>query len=260
MKRRERLDRAHFPDASWRLPILRYNSVTESSPRTALPGSVPACRLREQLMFLRRQGWRLLGLTEALNYVRSRPSNRAVALTFDGGLLDFLVAWRVLSDIGAKATLYIPLELVGMRISRWDRGFSRLHWEHLQELAGEGFELGVQLITKYELGNVHAVDKLALDRELLQGRANTEVSSFSLVAKRPKIPPEVHHVLVRAGYQIACTLRQGVARSMDDPFLMPRLRIRMNESGETVHQLMGQDKPTLISNAGGTLLHSAGCR
>jgi hypothetical protein len=230
---------------SWRLPVLRYCSVPESSLATAARGSVPTCRLSEQLAFLRHRGWRLLGLTEALSYVHSRGPGRVAALTFDGGLLDFLNAWRVLNDIGAGATLYVPINSVGLRVSRWDRGFSRLGWEQLRSLSEEGIELGSQLVERLGLGGGRVVDKLVGDKEYLQSRANSEVSSFCIVTKRRRVPSDVRHALTEAGYDTACTLRRGATRSDQDPFAMPRIPITMQASGEAVHELIRQDKPAL---------------
>lgn len=233
--------------SSWRLPVLRYCSVPESSLATAARGSVPACRLSEQLALIRERGWLLLGVTEALNHVYSHSSDRVVALTFDGGLLDFLNAWSVLNDMGAGATLYVPVESVGSRVSRWDRGFSRLGWEQLEWLSEEGVELGIHLIGRYGLDHGRVADKSAVDKGLVESRANTKVSSFCLATKRTRIHPDVRHALTHVGCDTACTLRRGVSRSGEDKFAMPRIPITMNDSGEAVHELIRQDKLSLRS-------------
>jgi hypothetical protein len=197
--------------------------------------------LREQLAFLRQQGWRLLGLTDALSYLHSDGSDRVACLTFDGGLLDFLNAWRVLNDVGASATLYVPVESVGLRTGLWDRDFSRLGWTHLNNLSEAGIELGIQLAVCYRLDNIRVVDKLAVDKERLQGLAKGTVSSFCLDAKRTRMSASVRHALTRAGYDTACLLRRGVARSGGDPFSIPRISIKMNASGEAVHELLRKE-------------------
>jgi peptidoglycan/xylan/chitin deacetylase (PgdA/CDA1 family) len=78
------------------LPILRYRSVPHHSPDTAVPRSVPVARLEEHLTFLVTNGWRLVGITDALHILEQDASRRVVALTFDDALLDFLNAFDLL--------------------------------------------------------------------------------------------------------------------------------------------------------------------
>jgi peptidoglycan/xylan/chitin deacetylase (PgdA/CDA1 family) len=222
-------------DYCWRLPILRYHSVPHNSPETAVPGAMPAALLEEQLTYLHTAGWHLTGVTEALRVLGTDPGRPVMAVTFDGGLLDFLNAFDVLSQLDARATLYVPTDDVGVRVSQWSRGRSRLGWEQLAELGGAGIEIGSQSTRNDPLdvsrdAVVHS--ELFTSKVRLEDRLGLRVDSFCYPQGRST--PRIRQAVAHAGYRNACTISPRPGRQGDPVFHLPRLRVHAGLSGADI--------------------------
>jgi peptidoglycan/xylan/chitin deacetylase (PgdA/CDA1 family) len=223
----------------WLLPILRYRSVPHHSPETAAPRSVPAARLEEHLTFLVANGWRLVGITDALRILEQDDSCHVVALTFDDALLDFLNAFDLLQRVGARATLYVPTATVGTRVSRWDRGLSRLGWCHLQEIAVAGFEIGSQAVSSRPLDacpDAAVLAEIQDSKREIEGQLGQRVDSFCYPAGRSS--PRLRRAVRAAGYSNACTISLRVAHSRDDVFGLPRLPVKASATGDRIDGLL----------------------
>ena len=95
------------------LPVLMYHAIGTPMPASLSDLSVPPALLAEQLAALAADGYRMVGLTEALALGGDR-SDRTVALTFDDAYVDFASeAVPALAAVGATATLYAPSRHVG---------------------------------------------------------------------------------------------------------------------------------------------------
>lgn len=222
-------------DDSWQLPILMYHSVPHHSPETAVPGTMPVSLLAEQLAFLTVTGWHVVGITEALRLVRAESSRRVLALTFDDGLLDFVNALDVLAGFGARATVYVPTDGVGIRVSRWGRGHSKLGWEQLAEIREAGIEVGSQSISGRPL-DVQRDDLVRWEvlgsKRRLEDRLGGRVDAFCYPYGLSV--PRVRAAVADAGYENACTISPRPARSSDDVFDLPRLRLHAGMTGENI--------------------------
>src|SRR5690242_21615454 len=76
--------------------------------------AVPPALLREQLQALAEAGYRLVGLTEALDLLAAGSTAKLIAVTFDDGYRDFLTEGvPVLKETGAGATLYASVGHLG---------------------------------------------------------------------------------------------------------------------------------------------------
>jgi peptidoglycan/xylan/chitin deacetylase (PgdA/CDA1 family) len=226
----------------WRLPVLRYHSVPHHSPETAAPGSVPASVLEEQLTALRTAGWQLLGITEALRAIGGGRTRRVVALTFDDGLLDFLNAFEILQGLGARATLYIPTSTVGVRVSRWDRGHSRLGWDEIGHLGEAGVEIGSQSVHNRSLAarSTSVVrDEVLQSRRLLEDRLAVPITSFCYPLGDTSA--RVRRAVADAGYANGCTADPRTATSADDVLDLPRIRVRGRLSHGKIGDLVTGD-------------------
>lgn len=234
----------------WQLPILRYRSVPHHSPETALPGALSAFRFEEQLASLAAAGWQLVGITEALDILRQDSSRRVVALTFDDGLLDFLNAFESLLRFGARATLYVPTATVGVRVSRWHRGPSKLDWAELVELRRHGIEIGSQSVHGRGLDVGQEADVAAevlASKRRLEDRTGSPVTSFSY--PHGYSSPRVRRAVAQAGYSIACTLDPRIAGSATDVLALPRLSVRSKVNGGTIQDLVDRGDPGLVPRA-----------
>jgi peptidoglycan/xylan/chitin deacetylase (PgdA/CDA1 family) len=212
-----------------------------------MPLSVPACRLREQLSTLAADGFDLVGQTEALAILATDPSRRVVALTFDDGLLDFLNAFTVLQDIGARATLYVPTATVGIRAARWDRRDSTLDWRQLVELSQNGVEIGSHSVNHRPL-DVHTSATVRTEvmdsRRELEDRIGLPVVSFCY--PHGYTSARVGNTVRSAGYSNACIVGRRLAGSQDDRFALPRLHVRPSVTGAAIRDLVQRGEPGLV--------------
>jgi peptidoglycan/xylan/chitin deacetylase (PgdA/CDA1 family) len=230
------------------LPVLRYHSVSHHSPETAAPGSVAASVLEEQLTFLVASGWQLLGVTEALSQLAEDAVSRVVALTFDDGLLDFLNAFDILEKLNARATLYVPTSGIGMRVSRWDRGHSRLCWEALAHLSAAGVEIGSMSVHARPLDvrpDAVVGAEVVASKRLLEARLSVPIESFcypgGLASTR------VRHAVAAAGYSNACAVEHLWFGHQIDVLGIPRVRVRSRTTPEKLEALITGSAPSGVT-------------
>jgi peptidoglycan/xylan/chitin deacetylase (PgdA/CDA1 family) len=208
------------------LPVLMYHAVaTVRGPLREL--GVPADRFREHLDALRGAGYRLVGLTEALEGTdNATPS---VALTFDDAYLDFGDAVPILTEYGASATLYVPVDAVG-REATWlgDQAgaFAPISgWREVSEVADAGIEIGSHGLIHVPMDVMRpavAARHLAASRDRIADVIGRPVRSFAY-------PHGYHTAKLRAavqaaGYDNACTIGHRVARPSVDRFAISRLQ------------------------------------
>lgn len=231
-------------DSTWRLPVLMYHSVTRDYAETASPHAVTRRRLEEQLTSLTAAGWALVGLTEALTILHQDPGRPVAALTFDDGLLDFLNAFDVLNQIGARATLYVPTSLVGKHVVSPDSGASTLAWSELRELASLGIEIGSHSCRHHPLDihNARTVTAEVVDsKHELEHRLGIDVVSFCY--PHGYASAQVLSAVADAGYANACIIGRRIARPVDDTFAIPRLEVRPTVTAHSIHELVCNGEP-----------------
>ncbi|MGD9526210.1 MAG: polysaccharide deacetylase family protein [Dehalococcoidia bacterium] len=226
------------------LPVLMYHAVPRTEADAAGdPLAVTAARLREQLEALREDGWRLLGLTDALDALSADPAAKIAALTFDDGLLDFLNAADVLDELGAGATLYVPSGLVAADEVPVDRR-KMLNWAELSELAARGFEIGSHSRNHRALdvrNSSELMEEVVASRSEIQNRIGIAVRSFCY-------PYGYHNRRVRravrdAGYTNACVIGRRVASLGEDRFSISRVQLWQHTTGVDVLRLVAHGEP-----------------
>jgi peptidoglycan/xylan/chitin deacetylase (PgdA/CDA1 family) len=218
--------------------VLAYHSVGGARhARDELCTSVE--RLAEHLDALAAEGYRLTGLTDALNaQPAADAAPPAVAITFDDAYADFLDAVPVLAERQVAATLYVPSGLIG-RTAEWLSGADRkrplLRREHLDALAASGMEIGAH--GRYH----HALDiadtrsrhaEIAVARRELQDCVGVPVQSFAYPYGywTQRCRAEV----AAAGYDNACVLGHALHRRAGDRFAVRRLLITSADDADTV--------------------------
>ncbi|GAA5110793.1 polysaccharide deacetylase family protein [Pseudonocardia adelaidensis] len=191
------------------------------------------------MAFVRASGYDAVGITDALRILSDDSSRRVVALTFDDALLDFLNAFDLLGQFKAGATLYVPTAAVGVRVSRWDRGLSKLSWEQIDQISAAGVEIGSQAMSGRHLDTCSDDALLAEVRESkreLEDRLGKPITSFCYPAGLTSA--RVRRAVVTGGYSNACTLVPRTARPQDDVFGLPRLRVRPAVTGDRINDLL----------------------
>ncbi|MDT4987179.1 MAG: hypothetical protein QOI74_1273 [Micromonosporaceae bacterium] len=233
-------------------PVLMYHSVSRVARGPLRPLAVPASLLREQLVALTSSGYRLVGLTEAIDLRAAGSAERIAAVTFDDGYTDFLTAGlSVLADVGASATLYMAVGHAGQPAAwlgaRADIFGPVMTWSQVREAAASGVEIGNHSLIH------HPLDVLGpgqLDREIDQSRdrlsqeVQRPVRSFAY--PHGYHGPQVRESVARSGHDNACIVGRRLWQPADDPLAVPRLQPTPDHSGADILDL--------ASTGGGQLL------
>lgn len=229
-----------------RLPILMYHRVASDGPDALATWRVPPERFEAQLDWLKRHGFRSVGLDgwlEALDRRFGELHGRAVCLTFDDGYEDFAeIAWPLLKRYGFGATVFLPSGLVGGRAD-WDRTFGEpaplMGWDTIGALAREGVVFGAHTVSHPALTRVgprRMRDELARSRGELENRLGRPADTLAY-------PFGFHDDLVRntaaaAGFRAAVTTRHARARLGDDLLALPRLKVAGEDDLESFARML----------------------
>jgi len=194
--------------------VLCYHGIT-TDERALL--RVPAGDLRRQLSSLLDRGYAAVTFAEAV----SAPSGAlTLAVTFDDAEPNVLVlALPVLQELGIPATVFAPVDQVGVRA---------LSWDDLAALAAAGWEIGSHTLSHAHLPEL---DGTALERELRGSRAAIEDAlgrpCRSLAYPFGEVDARVRAAAAAAGFVAGCTTG-GSAHA--DPLLCPRVGVDGRDS------------------------------
>ncbi|WP_432906161.1 polysaccharide deacetylase family protein [Micromonospora matsumotoense] len=242
-----------------RLPVLMYHSVSELPTGPLRTLAVPPRRLAEQLGTLVGAGYRLVGLTEALDLLDAADEvPPVVALTFDDGYANFLTeAVPLLAEADASATLYPAVGHLGNGpaawLGRWATAFGPLlTWPQLREVAAAGrVEIGNHGLRHHPLDVLPArslTDEIAASRDRLEQELGTGTRSFCY--PHGYHDRQVRTLVRRAGYQNACEVgRRSYRPSTDDRLAVPRLQPTPDHSGADLLALVRGGGPRLVPQA-----------
>jgi len=152
-----------------RLRILMYHSISNSAHDRL---AVAPERFAAEMKLLADEHFQVISLEEGCRRLASAQDlARAIVLTFDDGLRDFLTtAAPVLRQHRFTATLFVVTGRLGdaPRWSSKDKTSALLTRDELCELRSEGFHLGSHTVTHADL---RTLDEAALDCELADSRA-----------------------------------------------------------------------------------------
>lgn len=202
--------------------ILCYHAVSDDWPT---PTAVTRSDLRDQLVLLRRRGYRGVTFSEA---VRGNGDGRVVALTFDDAHLSVHEHVRpALDALGWPATVFAPTRCVGPAGSMawdgnqqwaeaWGDELRSMGWPELSELAAQGWEIGSHTQTHPFLPELSPE---ALERELVGSREDIEtevgIRCESIAYPYGAIDARVVAAARDAGYLAGAATLDGVAGGGD---------------------------------------------
>jgi peptidoglycan/xylan/chitin deacetylase (PgdA/CDA1 family) len=232
------------------MPALMYHAVSRvGGPLRDL--AVPRERLAEQLGALAAAGYRLVGLSEALDLVAAGVP-RVLAVTFDDGYRDFLTdAVPVLAGAGATATLYASVGHLGGTagwLGRWADDFGPLlDWAQLAEVAAAGVEIGNHSLVHHPLDVLPAAqlrDEVVRSHDELEQRLGRRVRSFAYPHGYNGRP--VRDVVEAAGHDNACEVGRRLHRPGERRFAVPRLQPTPDLTGADLVALVAGGGPQLV--------------
>jgi peptidoglycan/xylan/chitin deacetylase (PgdA/CDA1 family) len=239
------------PPAWKTMPALMYHSVSAiGGPLRDL--AVPPKRLAEQLTALSDAGYRLVGLSEALDLLAAGTPDRLVAVTFDDGYRNFLTEGvPVLAAAGARATLYASVGHLGEHagwLGPWSPDFGRmLTWAELAEVAAAGVEVGNHSLIHHPLDVLPPAqlrDEVVRARDELQQRLGVAVRSFAY--------PHGYHgrrvrdVVAAAGHDNATEVGRRLHTPRDRRYAVPRLQPTPDHTGAALVALVAGGGPWLV--------------
>jgi peptidoglycan/xylan/chitin deacetylase (PgdA/CDA1 family) len=213
-----------------------YHSVSAvAGPMRDL--AVPPRRLLEHLTALTDAGYRLVGLSEALDLLDGGATDRLVALTFDDGYRDFLTAGvPALSKVAASATLYASVGHLGGSAGWLGRSAPdfgpMLSWGELSAVFDAGVEIGNHGLFHHPLDVLPGRQlrhEIVSARDRLEQHLQTPVRSFAY--------PHGYHgrrvrgVVAWAGHDNATEVGRALHTSSSPRFAVPRLQPLPGHSG-----------------------------
>jgi peptidoglycan/xylan/chitin deacetylase (PgdA/CDA1 family) len=214
------------------IAILNFHRVTDDLPEDDL--TVSTTRF-EALCHMLAKRFRIVPLAEVFRAVRSgRPfPSRTVALTFDDGYRDNLLAARTLARHHLPACFFITTSFIdSSKEFDWDRGAAhipKLTWDEVREMDRMGFEIGSHTHTHPDLGAVSLEEaryELAESKRVLEIHLRHRVSWFAFPFGRAECFPRARWPLVReAGYEGCVSVFNEFVCAGADPQMLPRFGV-----------------------------------
>jgi len=233
------------------MPALMYHSVSAvGGPMRDL--AVPPDLLAEQLAALTDAGYRLVGLSEALDLLDAGSDERLLAVTFDDGYRDFLTEGvPALEKAGARATLYASVGHLGGQarwLGRWASDFGpMLTWRELAEVAAAGVEIGNHGLIHHPLDVLPAGEmrrEVVHSHDELEQRLQVRVRSFAY--PHGYNSRRVRGVVATTGHDNATEVGRRLHTPRERRFAVPRLQPTPDHRGADLVALVGAATPSMV--------------
>ena len=213
------------------IPILMYHSIDRHSDPRAPRWTLSPTSFAEHMHWLAEHDYRPMTISDL---VSARTSGiplppRALAITFDDGLRDFLTgAVPVLQRHGFTATLYVVTGYVG-KTSRWSRSLGEtdrpmLSWSELRSVSEHGIECGAHTHSHPQLDIMPpagALGEILRSKTCLEDHLGRAVQTFAYphgYAYRT-----TRQLVRQAGFTSACRVRHALSSTEEDRFALSRI-------------------------------------
>ncbi|HTX10906.1 MAG TPA: polysaccharide deacetylase family protein [Solirubrobacteraceae bacterium] len=212
--------------------VLCYHAV---SPTWQATFSVTPDTLERQLSFLVARGWKGAGFTAA---VLNPPAEKTLAVTFDDGFASvFELAAPILTGLGLPGTVFAPTSFISSQQHqlRWNgiEGWCStpdahelrcMSWEHLGELAEQGWEIGSHTCTHPRLTELApSALRAELGDSLRECSERLGRPCLSVAYPYGAVDVRVAAIAQEVGYSVGARLSHSLAQS--GPHLWPRVGI-----------------------------------
>lgn len=220
------------------IPILMYHQVSREPHPKFQKYSVTPKIFSAQMKLLKLFGYTSINLN---NYIECRKGqinlpSKPIIITFDDGLQESIDnSVPILEEYGFSAVYYIPTNYVG-KTSSWlapELGieFPIISWQTIKILDTNGFQIGGHSMTHPHLANLseeQCYSELLGSRKNIEDRLGHEVLHMSY--PYGSFDKRVLTIVAKSGYHTACSVMPGIVSLKNDPYLLPRITIKGNES------------------------------
>jgi glycosyltransferase involved in cell wall biosynthesis len=231
---RSGMGRERWRQTTGGVPVLMYHAFGPERDRYLLSGRA----FNRQLRLLALLRYRVISFEELARMLREDrpPPPRSVVLTIDDGYADNReIALPILRRRRMRATLFLVSRGLGGR-NGWTEegavaGRALLSAEEARQIRGEELEIGAHTRTHPSLPDVPdgEVDaEIGGSREDLEKLLGAPVATFAYPYGR--FDRRAAQAAERAGFLAACTVESRLAKLGDDPFLVPRIEVRGEDS------------------------------
>jgi peptidoglycan/xylan/chitin deacetylase (PgdA/CDA1 family) len=195
--------------------VLVYHSVGDDMGNL----SINKKTFEKHIYRLRKKGFYFASLEEIINYIEGRKDlpRKTVALTFDDGYEDiYLNALPILGRYNIPFGVFIISDLIGNKGERTNY----LSQQQIDEMIRGGAEIGFHSKSHKNLANIAFED------------LKTEVNSRMRFFAYPygAFSEDVVKTVKEAGYRAAFSVKFGLVRRGDDPFIIRRNVITSDDS------------------------------
>ncbi len=199
----------------YEVPILMYHSLDESRTDYAV---VSEKRFAEQMEFIKKRGYEVISLEELVT--GKTTSHNLVAITFDDGYRDNLLAIDILKGHDFPAVIFLIANRVGQPGYLGEKDIKRF-------LAETRVTIGSHTLDHVylpEADDTRLAEEIVLSRQKLQERFRVPVLLFSYPCGG--YDQRAMEKAREAGYIAACTTNRGFSRNQS---VYARRRIKITE-------------------------------
>ncbi len=209
------------------VPILSYHKFSREKADIL---TVTESAFREQMSFLKRNGYQVIPLDHLFDFIEYRrplPKKSVVITIDDNWISTYEIAFPILKQYGYPATLFVYTDLIlpGKKI---------LSWDHLSEMAKHGIDIQCHTKSHRNLDKRNGQEsfreyfktlekELAESAEIIKKRLNREVKY--LAYPYGDTNPLVIGLLTKMGYRGALTVERGSNPFFIHPYKINRSMI-----------------------------------
>jgi peptidoglycan/xylan/chitin deacetylase (PgdA/CDA1 family) len=213
--------------------VVAFHRISDQLPEDAL--TCGAQKFKAFCEFFRRY-FRVVPLSEQIAGCRAGADlGGTLSLTFDDGYLDnFEVAAPILRQLGLPATFFLTTGFIGSpTVAAWDRKLPRqpgwMSWNHVRELAAQGFEIGNHTDTHLDMGSAD-LQTIRVDLEVSQRKLAGALGDAPRLFAYPfggreHINAAALELVRDAGFICCASCCAGVNGATPDPFAVKRIPI-----------------------------------
>lgn len=224
--------RSFIPGAPFRsgARILMYHSIGGRPEDHPLAVRVPTDKFEKELLELAESDYKTVAVSEVIENIKAIDNNRFIAITFDDGYKDNIVAAApLLKKFGLKATFFISTSYIDEKSQkRWADGEMReyMRWEDIARLEEMGFEIGSHMVHHTNLTALSDADlclEFKSSRDIISRHIGCPVKIFSY--PYGKVDRRVIETARDTGYIGGCSSFSGYNNSNINKYILRRTEI-----------------------------------